>query len=663
MKLNTYKASDLLKLTLDELWNMSSEWHVIEFDNGETIIVKDRFTKLSVIYWNPLKHFKVPVLKEYHLGTKPNARISSNHLQDTLNNITWGIHNHIGESVDMEELSKVVIETQNLFYNNIVTRLDSYEPTLDLVDLHEVFKHPEIRKANTNVSPTTHGIENVAYKHILDTVYNDSTLDGNIIVEGLRSGTQRQDGFLQAYGPRGFPTDINSDIFPHPVLTGYVEGIWNLHDSMVESRSGTKALLYNKELLKDTEYFNRKTQLIAQYVQHIHYEDCGGHLIDFPIMKANLKAMNGTNYINPETGKLDYLRGNEKHLLGKKVKIRNVLGCIHPDPQGICSTCFGRLAYSIPKGTIVGQVSSVSLGDQITSAVLSTRHTDATSAVEQYQLGELEAKWLKTGPIEETLYLRKKTIEEGYKIYIKRTEARNLADILMIDNLKDYNIENASELTRVLVQKEAQDGGMLADMLTVSLYNRKASFSTSFLKYIKKHGWEVDDNDNIVIDIKDFDHKKPFLTLPNKHVNMYEVMLRIQAFLHSGVDRVGIRTEAKKIRFVGKSFLRNYKDPVEGLVAAVGLLNEKLNINASHCSVLVYAMMSRMNPVKDYALPKPGLSGCFEKYTTLMFSRSLGGAMAYERQHMLFNQPSSFVNPERNDHPYDRLLLGGNMNY
>ncbi|MFO5701915.1 hypothetical protein ACLBSN_32620, partial [Klebsiella pneumoniae] len=61
---------------------------------------------------------------------------------------------------------------------------------------------------------------------------------------------------------------------------------------------------------------------------------------------------------------------------------------------------------NIPKGTNIGQVAAVSMGDKITSAVLSTKHTDASSAVEQYKLGKIESNYLRTGEIPETLYLK-----------------------------------------------------------------------------------------------------------------------------------------------------------------------------------------------------------------------------------------------------------------
>lgn len=657
--MNEYKARDLLKLSYAELWAMPSEWHKIIFDDGSHIIAKDRLTKLSVIYWNPFKYYDAPILAKYHLGADE-LRITSKRLQEILNLVLWGIHKWSNETVDTEVLSKLIMETQNLFYNQVISTIDAYETTLDLEDLYEVYMHPEIRRANANIEPTTHGIEQVTYKEILAVVKDPTQLKGNVIIEGLRSGTQKTDGFLQAFGPRGFPTDINSDIFPEPVTKGYVEGIWTLYDNMIESRSGTKALLYNKELLRATEYFNRMMQLIAQYVSRLHEGDCGGHLLDFPIMQSNLKSMHGTYYLNESTGALDWLKGTETHFIGKVIKIRNTLGCIHPDPQGICSTCYGRVSLSIPKKANIGQIAAVVMGDKITSAVLSTKHTDATSAVEQYQIGGVEAKYLKEGKLKETLYLKASVIKDGYKLFIRRNEAQNLADILMISDISEYPIENASELVKIGFVKEV-DGESIGDILTVSLYNRKASLSTSFLKYIKQTRWEIDAKDNIVIDLSGFDVNKPFLTLPNKHVNMYEVMKRIQSFLHSGTDSDGIRISSNSVGYVGKTYLRNYKDPVEALAVTITLLNEKFHINATHCSILVYAMMCRIQPYRDYRLPKPGISGGFEKYNNLIMHRSLAGAMSFEKQHVPLNKPTSFLYKHRNDHPYDLALLGGRI--
>lgn len=657
-KMNVYNARDLVDMSYDDLFAIPDEWHKVKFADGE-LIVKDRITKLTACLWGPFKDYPdVPILKEHHIFDK---RVTAKSLVKLVEKIIWHIHATNPTPVDPEVLARLAIEAKNTFYNQATIRLSEYVATLSMFEINEVWQHPLVRAANTNIEPTTHGIEQVSYKQLKDAFLDPNEFKGNSIIEGLKSGTQKLEQLYQAFGPRGFPTDINSDIFPEPVLTGYIEGIWGLYENMVESRSGTKALLYNKELLRVTEYFNRKSQLIAQYVNQLHRGDCGADYITFPVMKGYLKAMNGKFYLNEETGKMDVLRGDEEHLIGKRIKMRSVVGCRHPDPQGICTTCYGLLADNIPRGTNIGQVAAVSMGDKITSAVLSTKHTDATSAVEQYKLGGIELKYLREGSLSETLYLKKEMAGLGYKLMISRNEAANLADVLMIDNLHGYPPTSASEMTKLCLARQV-DGVDVGDVLTVSLYNRKASLSLDMLKHVKKVQWRPDDKGNIVIDLEGFDHSLPFLTLPYKHVNMYEVMKRIQSFLHSGSDTEGSKLSSDKVGFTSKTYLKNYENVIEGVVATASLINEKIHLPLVHCEVLAYAMTIKSAQRKDYNLPKPGYLGQFEKYNKLMQSRDLAGTMAFEKQHEPFANPASFLYTQRNDHPYALMVMGGKLN-
>lgn len=659
--MNHYKARDLLNMPYEQLWALPSEWHVIEFDDGEKLLARDRITKLSVLNWFPLKAYPdAPILKSYHMGSK---RVTAKSLVSYLNRVIWGIHDFTSEEADPEHLAKLAIQAVNWLYNESTVNLAPYVATLSMFDIAEVYNHPAIREANENVEESTYGIEQVAYKKIGAAFDDPANFRGNSIIEGYRSGTQKLEQLLQAFGPRGYPTDINSDIFAHPVTVGYVDGIWDLYGSMIESRSGTKALLYNKELLRVTEYFNRKSQLIAQYVQRLHKGDCGGGiLIDFPVFKNTLKSLRGKYYLkDAKTGELDWIRGDETHLIGTKIQMRSVIGCVHPDPSGVCSRCYGRLSFSIMRGTNIGQVSAVSMGDKITSSVLSTKHTDATSAVEQFQITGSVARYLRTGSQSETLYLKQDLANQGYRLIIKSSEAMALADVLMINDLSAYPAESASELTHIGLVRTGTDGEEHGDILPVSLYNRKSSLSTEMLGHVKRVGWVEDKRDNIVIDLQGFDFSQPFLTLPYKHVNMYEFMKRVQSFLHSGDNGDGSKLSSDKVGFTSKTYLKNYKDPVDALAAFVSLINEKIKLNVVHCEVLVYAMMIVSAQTKDYRLPIPGITGQFEKYNKLMDNRSLSSKLAFEKQHEPLNNPGSFLYQDRNDHPYDIAVMGGQM--
>jgi hypothetical protein len=662
--MNRYNARDLLNMTEEQLWALPEEWHIVNFPEGD-LITHTRATILSTYLWEPLRDYPdAPIHRHYHIA---DTRFTSKSMLVLINRVVWGIHAYSNEMIDHEWLALRAIQTVNKFYNVFTIRCSAWVSTLSLFDILEIVNDPQIKHAKANIEPTQHGIEKVLYPAIAQVLMDESKLRGNPITEGLRSGTLKMDQALQTFGARGFPTDINSDIFPEAITAGYIEGIWDLASSMAESRAGSKALLYNKELLRITEYFNRKTQLIAENVQRLHYKtpeysgDCGADYIEFPLLEGAAKTLKGKYYLKADGG-MDWLRGNEKFPEEQKtIKIRSVLACVHPDPAGVCATCYGRLSFSVPRDTNIGHVSAVITGDKITSSVLSTKHTDATSVVDRYQPGATEVKYLRYGMQEETLYLRRELHNKKMRLVVKRDEVHSLADVLMLKDLSAYPFGNASHLTKIAIQIDT-DQGTTTDVLNVSLYNRKSSFSLELLEHIQKVRWTHDGRDNVVIELDGFDVRKPLLVLPYKHVNMYEVMKRIQSFLHSGSEGEDNKLSGDKTRYTGKTYLKNYSnDPVEALSIFVVMMNEKLSLNIVHCEVLVYAMMVRSAVNRDYRLPKPGLSGVFEKYNKIMLNRSLSVAMAFEKQHHPLNNPGSFLYTDRNDHPYDTIVMGGKM--
>lgn len=657
--MNRYPIRDLLALSADDLWALPEERHIVVFDDGD-LETHTRATIASVYHLYPFIHFpEAQIRKEMHYNDR---RFTSKRQLDLLNLVIWEIHRASGETVDPERLAQLAFETINRIYNDFTTRLPAYVSTLSMFDLLEVMYHPKIKAANDAVEPTQYSIEEVTYKKIREVFDDPAELRGNPMVEAVRSGTLKMDQVLQCIGPRGYLTDINSDIFPEPITVGYAAGMPDLYANLIESRTGSKSLIYNRELLRDTEYFNRRTQLVSQYVQRLHPGDCGTpHTIRFPVLEQLLPQLDGKYYVT-EQGELRYLTGKETELIGQYINMRSVLGCIHPDPAGICSVCYGRLAFSIPRGTNLGQVSAVSVGDKITSSVLSTKHLDSSSRVEKFQLHKTEARYLRFGKEKETLYLRRDLRGKSVKLIVDHREVHNLADVLMLTNLDGYPLENASQLTTMQIVVNEGKPDQQSDLLRVSLYNRKSSFSRKLLEHIRRKRWVRNSRNNVEIDLTGFDFEAPLLTLPFRHVNMYEVMRQLQSFLHSGSGNdkraLGEQAVSRNNRNM-KIYLRSYKDPVEALVTFTNMLNEKLRINVVHSEILLYAMMVRSSAQRDYRLPKPGISGTFERYSTLIFNRSQASGMAYQNQERPFNNPGSYIYTNRPDHPYDLLLTGG----
>lgn len=662
MTMTKYHMRDLISLSADELWMLPEERHVIIFDDGE-ITTHTRATILSTYFCYPLTVYtEAPLLKRFHLGENI---ITSKLILSRLNDVIWSIHAHYNEDVDCEHLAKLAIQATNRLYNDATIKAASSVASLSILDVVEIMDHPVVKKANEEVQPNQHSIEKKCYPAIKGVLMDDTSLRGNVLKEAARAGTLKLGQAMQIVGPIGYQTDINSDILPEPLTKGFAEGIPDLYGLMVESRSGAKSLLYNKELLKETEYFNRKTQLVAQYVQRLHRKaDCGTpHFVNYAVTKDSFRYLHGKYYLK-EDNTQDWIRGHEEHLIGTTVKMRSVLGCINPDPAGVCDKCYGRLSFSIPNGTNVGHVSAVIMGDAITSSVLSTKHHAASSNVEKFHLPAKEQQYLRYGEEEETLYLHKRFKDMKVTVTVARAEVANLADVLMIPAIEEYPITSASHITQIMISVDHGDGAIESDVLKVSLYNRHSSFSREVLQYIRHAKWSHDVAGDVKIDLSGFDQSLPFLKLPYKHINMYSIMTKIKGFLHSGTDTSNKKLGGKhRIQRGQRNFLKNYTDPVEALHVFASMLNEKLSINIVHCEILLYAMMVVNSQQRDYRLPIPGINGQFEKYNTLvMYGRSLSAAMAYEKQDKPLVAPGTFINRPSSDHPYDLTLTGGLIN-
>ena len=655
-----YKMRDLISLDAETLYrNIPKEEEiVVEFDDGE-LVTHTNATILSTYICFPLTKFPhVPILKEYHLG----SRLPTGKVIDTLlNKVVWDIHAFEDEKTDPEYLAKLCIVAINWLFNDLTVYGASSFSSVSAFDLFELVEYHESKKALEEVEPNEYSITKKVYP-VIEKVINDPEIfPNNPIKKSAMAGTLKKGQLLQVLGPMGARTDINQVIFKFPITNPLSEGIGDLYGSMIESRTGTIALLNNKDLLRKTEYFNRQTQLVAQYVQRLHhYDDCRTDVyLPFFVTEENIETLVGKYYVD-DNGVEHWVRGDEKHLIGTHISMRSVLGCKHPDPQGICGKCYGRLKYSIPYNTIVGNVSAVVIGDKITSSVLSTKHHVASSSVERFELGVREKVFMRYGDEPETLYLsRNAAMYDRIWLTVYSKEVENLANILLVDTLAEYPIQSVSQLTQVAFQVMDKEGFVKGDIVQTSLYNRQASFSRELLEYLRENKWEIDGDDNVRIDLSNFPRDKPLFTLPFKNVNMYDVMVKLKSFYQSGADGSGKKLAGySRIKKGEQNYLVNYNSPIEALSVFSNMLNQKLYVNMVHVEVILYAMMVRKRGV-DYRLPKPGVSGQFDKYNIIMFKRSLSAAMAFEKQDKILSSPDIVSRAPRPDHPYDFIFMGG----
>jgi hypothetical protein len=684
-KLKRIAARTLLGYTVEQLWDILTGDFILVFDDGE-MKTDFRETLYSAYAWDFHRLYpETPLLKRHHVNeVLRGERLGSNtHLQ-LLGNVMWTVYDHyvggglplyitkdapssylvfpqgvtqqfitVDEIAFRDRLAELVYRITNLMYNDLSYRLEEFVVSLDITHFVEVLSHPKVRAANEALVPTQRSIDET-YAIIRDSLTNGTDMPTNPISLAARSKLVNIDQVLQCVSARGFLTDTDSHLFRNPVLRGYAQGLRAFHDSLIESRSAAKSLIFSKTPLQQAEYFSRRLQLMSQIVQRLHPGDCGsthyalwkvrppieerGQVV-FP---GDLKQMVGKIYLDTD-GKLKAIHAGDKHLNGKTLKLRTATNCAHPDPYGICATCFGELSLSVPAGTNIGQMCCTSLAQKSSQNVLSVKHLDGSSVVDGIVLDADSRQYLKVSGDENSYLLADGLKNKKIKLIIPSERASNITDIREVETVEQLHITRVSELTDIGIWIDDGKGAPYIITVDVNLGRRLASMTYPLLHYIRQMGWGVDDRGNYTIDMSKWDWTKPILTLPLKHFNMSDHSRDIASFLESSVERMQERDTVV--------------DPNAALIELFDLVNSKLTVNLAVVDVVQYASMIVSAEKNIYELPKPWTTRRLGVMKLSMANRSLSAAMAFENHREVICSPNSYVETNRPDHPMDGVLM------
>lgn len=639
-------ARTLANLSVEEIWSLKDGELSLRFDDG-TLKVDSRRVIFSWYSWEYHRRFpKTPLLKKHcfqdkHLG-------SGSHLK-LVTRAMWDCYDTYQKNgVDIEVLNKMAYDITNAIYNDFTRNCEAYVTSISALDFLEVIDHPIVKEVNETVGQikdsSEHGVEN-AYARIKKVLMDPKELPENGVAKAAKSGLVSMGQILQCVGPRGYATDIDSNIFKNPILTGFFEGMRSLEDSMKESRSAAKALFFTKDPMQKSEYFNRNLQLSAATLSNLHRGDCGStHLIPFTVNAGDIDpALLGIYYKNPK-GKLEMITRAHHFLIGKTIMIRSVFGCLHPDPYGICSTCFGDLALSIPKNTNLGHFCSAVLQGDIGQRILSTKHEDQSSTVETKPLDNYTKQYVRMFDDDNSLGLATRLDGAKIKLLLPPEGAKNLYDVTHVENVRSlviFRITDISELEITINHKKGKE-----EIAVINLSNgpRNVSFTHDALDFIKKKGWKLTSEGNYEIDLNGWDITKPMFELPLKHHNMVDYMKTIEKVIKGTGDKET------------KTFV-DYEDPGAALSAFHELISSKMDISLSHLQVVMLTTMAADPEADDYRIPKPGFTGKFAAYKDYMAMRSLSPMMAFQRQAPTIQSIKSYNVKVRLKHPLDPLLV------
>lgn len=679
MTLEQVAARSLLDLSKEELWAKDGPVTVL-FEDGTKLETTWRYTILSVYYWNIFRVYpKATILKEMHANTIP---FNGNAMLRVLERVVFGVYYEYrarGEDIDRRAMAKLTFETINYIYNDFSINLSAYVTTFSAFDIIEIMTDPIVKEANEMVKAGTKEAIDRAYAIITARLEDGEGLRHNNIVRAVRVKTVSIGQVLQCVTAVGFRTDINADIFPKPVTRSFFEGLDDLYSSMIESRSGAKAAAYNKDLISKTETLNRELQIVAQSLLRLHHTDCGTtRTMEWYVQEEHIELLEGKHYYPQDPTKVSgqqllTFTGKEKELIGKTVYLRSVMGCMHPDPEGVCEVCYGNIADTVMPNTNIGHLAATIFCAKITQLTLSTKHHDASAAVDPMVLGKLERKFFVCkgeGANKDIIYFKKEMANRPMTITFALREVPGITDTEAVADVDILIPERVSSINQIVLQVPSEQEGEEDEsyMLTVSMYNRSAFLTKDALMFIrhqlknrKCEFVHTGVTPRITIDMTGYDVRRPLFRLPYTHVNMVEYMQDIQSFLYSSTNsRPTIPMPRTARKFIHKSkVLNQFLNVRDGVAAFINRTNVHLRANFVHMEILAYVFTARNPTVKDYRLGKPGLDATYAKHSEIMMYRSLAPTMAHKNQAGALMSIESFLVPYRNESPFDASLESG----
>lgn len=649
-------AREILTIPLADIWNLAKGVYNVTFDDMSTVYMYHSHITFNRIMWEFHRDFPdSKILPNHafvgeHYGPTTHLQILSNIIWDT-----FDIYMEKGYMIDMDYVSLRGYQITNLLYNTLTFKLEAYVSSSSLLDYIEIYRDPRISrhvdKVRNDPYPTPSKIESCS-QSIAAEIRKPDFQRHNPNVRVLQSGNTKMDSAIQSIGMRGTATEIDSNLFRKPITNGYLFGLDRLEDQMMDSRTSAKALSYAKKPMQDSEYLNRKLQLLAASISMLHRDvDCGTKRYFETILQTekHLKDYVGKFFYDPVTNVEREIRSWDVGLIGKPLLIRRVFSCIINDRHGVCVKCFGSLGYSIPTGTNIGHQSAINLQSPVGQLLLSAKHFTANGTADNFLFTDAEKRFLHIpqGKMN-AFYVNKRLCEYKYKIRFYESESEGIASLRNTVSFKGITPTRYSSLTCVkfiVFDKDDNPIDIMDVNLATQTQSRTSSFTIEGLEYIIGRGWETFEDGTCEVDMSGWNDDRPLFVMPMKQFSTPEFMSSIEKFIRGDVGMV-------------KPMIK-YDTIEEGITAFHDLVSDKLSINISNLEIIMLSCM--ITNEDDYRPPIDKMSGVLAKYSDIMFNRSLGPYMAYQTQSKAFRSEKSFINKKRSPHPLDKLLLHGDI--
>lgn len=646
-----YNARELVNWSNEAVMSLPLR-HQVQFDDGEIIETFQNETVYSHMFWQIFKPYpKARILKSHHIRTILGKESLTT---DTHTKLCSKIFRSIVEDENLflpeqkEPLLALIYKTISGSMSRLSILSEENVTSIDILDFIEIAKHPEIERLRIEAYQDSSKIK-YAYEETIKIIENEPRFVDNGLSKAVKSKMVKANQVVQCVVFRGFATEVDGAIFPEPIWSNYTFGNTTFADFVKDSRTAAKSHFYSDTALKDSEYMARKFRLFSTVLERIVYEDCGSTNHVSWLVKGEEKDSSGTiiypgdlpfllgkHYLSEDGKTYLSIEGNEKHLIGKVIKLRTLLYCKTPDPHAVCHVCAGKLSENISRFANIGHLGSVTTTKETTQNILSIKHVNTSSTALKILLGDHERQFMNTGAQGSAYYLNKSLKALQPKLTFLRDEAAGLIDLAIIDELNQIRLPRISQTTTVKLST-LQKGIPYDITLNVRQKTKPSMMSRELLEYIKEKRWDVDDHNNFVFDMKDWDFDQPLLVMQNKEESYVDLANQINVLVQSSQKMV----QKRQVKDAPKLLLQELFD----------LVNSKLRVNILSFEIMIYALM--VESPTNYALSRNAKDAVLGVAELLIKFRSLGAALAYEDMHETLSNPANFYQGRRPDSPLD----------
>lgn len=624
-----------------DIWNIPDVPYIVVYEDGKETECNKKHIIFNRYCWELFLLFpQTPIVSTCDIVAILNSEYYN---ADTHIRLLETIFKHICEYNNLhtysskEPLLKLVMNIVNLIRNEIVTMVSPYVSGIDAIDFVEVIKHPTISEIQDNLKPNPESIDR-AYKMIKQTMQTINP--NNRFVKAYRSKSINENQANQCIGPRGFVTDLDRTVFKQPIMNGFIRGMGNLFEIIAESRTAAKSLNANDTHIKTSEYASRRIQLLTMSVRNIVIGDCGStEYMDMFITQPVLDNLKGIYYLK-EDGSIDWIRGNESHLLNTIIKIRTILGCRHPVAHEVCTTCLGKISENFKENSNLGYIMTSYLMEKSTQTILSTKHLTHSVKKSAIKLEGIANKYFYTDD-ENNIYFNKELDLTGILMILPNSRLSKLIDVLNIQHT-NIALNKIGELEEIII-KDTKAKNQIAEVVNISYRDRTSIITKALLEHIKNVKLESDARGNFVIPMDTFNKELPVFNNPLKESNIISFINKITSIIETNKDKVD--------------------DPYEKLNNLFAHIIDQFKCNFSILQVIIYATTTYNAYNKNYRLGRNSVHPHCEQKSVLFRHRSMSQLLIFEEQskELVSNAPVIFSNINRMGHPMDVLFTPGSI--